>query len=180
MTFIAGLDLAAKETRPSGLSIAENCKIKFIGKVYYDRDILKHIVEFNVKVLAIDAPLSHAKTYRKVDLEMKRRGFKVLPPGWRYMRILVERAIKLKSILERYGIVVIETHPKSALKNSGYKDYKQLIKSHLILDELVLESLSKDEIDSLICLLVAYYYVKGCVDKVEAEDGVIYLLPTLC
>ena len=44
MTFIAGLDLAAKETRPSGLSIAENCRIKFIGRVYCDKDILKYIV----------------------------------------------------------------------------------------------------------------------------------------
>ena len=179
MLYIAGLDLAAKNKNPSGLAIAKGNHVEVVCKVYSDEEIIERLLRYNVSVVAVDAPLAHAKGYRRVDLEMKKRGFKVLPPGWNAMKTLVDRAIRLKSFLERHNIVVIETHPKSALKASGYEDYITLFKDYLIMDYATLSNLSKDEVDALICLLVAYYYTKGKVCVVEADDGIIYLLPTL-
>ena len=179
MVFVAGLDLAAKENRPSGLAIAKDNIVIMVSKVYSDEEILDTILKHDVKVVAVDAPLSHARTYRKVDLEMKRKGLNVLPPGWRTMKPLVDRAIALKDKLNENGVKVIETHPRSTLKTSGYKNGMSLISTHLTIEPYVLNKLSKDEIDALICLLVAYYYVKGDIEKIEADDGVIYLLPKL-
>jgi len=93
------------------------------------------------------------------------------------MRMLVERSLKIKAMIEQYGVVVIETHPLSALKSSGCRDYTQLFTAHgLILDR----EIGRDEADALVSALVAKYYATGNAFKVGARDGIVYLLPKIC
>jgi len=78
-----------------------------------------------------------------------------LPPGWKGMKMLVERAIKIKRELEKDGIEVIETHPSSALKNANYN-----LSSLINLKNINLNDLSKDVVDAIVCSAVAWAYVR--------------------
>jgi len=107
-------------------------------------------------LVAIDSPLSLSKGYRRVDIEMIKRGYRVLPPS--FMTSLVKRAMNLSKELR-----VIETHPTSSAKNLGlyWRDFTKV----------------KDEFDAVLCALAAFSYDVGIAQKIEAEDGVIYLVP---
>lgn len=114
------------------------------------------------KIIAIDSPLTFTKGFRNVDKEMKRRGYRVLPPS--FMESLVKRAIKLSDIISKVtSSKIIETHPTSSMKKLGI-DWKTFTNV-------------KDEIDAVICALVAYSYDLGLAEKISANDGEIYLLP---
>jgi Uncharacterized conserved protein len=124
----------------------------------------------------VDAPLSLAEGFREVDREMLRHGFRVLPPGWRGMRVLVKRAVKLSQLLAGLGVTVIETHPRSALAASGCTA-EMLLKMHGVEPG---RGLTKDELDAVISAIVARYYAEGARAEVRGPDGCIHLLPRLC
>lgn len=178
MVIFAGLDPAGTEKRPTGLAIIKNNIFIFIGKLYRDNEIIDKILFYKPVVLAIDSPLSYSKGYREVDLLMKKLGYKVLPPGWRSMQILIHRSLRIKSILEKRGVKVIETHPLSALKSSGCKTLDELLAKLNI--KLETKNLSKDEKDAAIASLVAKFYYNNKSYMVKAKDGIIHLLPKIC
>ncbi len=109
------------------------------------------------------------------------RGFKVFPPNFSYMRDLTARAWSISREIEKRGAIVIETHPRSALKSSGVENIALLlsrigvgIDSSIDMDLL---SRNKDLADAVVCSVVAYcYYLSSCIDKLEANDGSIYLI----
>jgi predicted nuclease with RNAse H fold len=177
MVRVAGLDPSGSSRRASGLAILDDHTVLFVGRVRYDREIMDVILSFRPVVIAIDSPLSHAETYREVDLVMRRMGYRVLPPGWRSMRMLIDRSLRLKKVFEENNIVVIETHPYSALKSSGCNDYDALLSK---LGISVPRVLSRDEYDALVAAIVAKYYTSDEALKIEARDGIIYLLPRIC
>ncbi len=179
MVTVAGIDLAAYQHRPTGMAVVSGSEVLFIGVKHTDDEILSVIIGYRPVAVAIDSPLSHAETYRRVDIAMKMKGYPVLPPGWRTMKPLVSRALRLKESMEARGIVVIETHPRSALKSSGCKSVEEL------LDEMGVrrgyqKRLTRDEADALVAALVAYMYVRDASIRVSAPDGVVHLLPRLC
>ena len=177
MVRVAGLDPAATPRRYSGLAVLDDNRLLYVSRLKRDREIVEAVMSFKPVIIAIDSPLSHAITYREVDLVMKRMGYRVLPPGWRSMRLLVERSLRLKRFFEENNIVVIETHPYSALKSSGCEEYDKLLEVHGIKPPRIL---SKDEYDAIVSALVAKYYAEGRALKIEARDGIIHLLPRLC
>lgn len=174
---VAGIDLAATSRRPSGVAVISDKTLLFIGKAYYDQEIIDIMRSAKPSVVAIDAPLSPSDRYREVDLLMKRSGYPVLPPGWRTMRLLVIRGVKLRETLQKYGIAVIETHPKSALKSCMCSLPAELFSRVGINPG---RRLTRDEEDALIAALVAKYYIEGRAKSISAVDGVIYLLPKIC
>ncbi len=146
-----GIDLAVK--RKTAIGVLREKEIKIIEATTDEKiiEICKH-----ANIVAIDSPLSHSKGFRKVDKEMIKRGFKVLPPS--FMVSLVDRAIRLSKELK-----VIETHPTSSLKNIGlnWKDLHDI----------------KDYVDAAICAITAMEYDNSNVEEISADDGTIYLLP---
>ena len=173
---VCGLDLAGKESNPSGVAFVTNGCLEEYLVLYSDEEIISKILANNVSVVAIDAPLSHAKGYRKVDLKMIKKGFKLLPPGWKGMKMLVKRAINIKKAIESKGIVVIETHPLSALKNTGILNLKESLSAFVNLKDADLTGLSKDIIDAIICSAVAWAYIKNEIEIISDIDGEIVLL----
>ncbi len=160
---VGGVDLAAR--RPSAYAIGyADGKVVLLGFAWNHQ---LPLILRNCRVVAIDAPLSHAEGYRQVDLEMKKRGYQVLPPGWRGMRMLVDEAIKLSASLQAAGVEVIETHPRSAEKSYKKDPLEDLVAARVK---------DKDLRDALICLAVAASYVKGSTLRISASDGTIYLL----
>ncbi len=176
---VGGVDLAGSPRRPTGIAVVSNGKLVYADKVFLDNEILDLLLKYRVCLVAIDAPLSFSKSYRKVDLAMKRKGFKVLPPGWRGMRMLTNRAIRLKRALESVGVKVIETHPSSAIKSSGLHRVDDVIASLINVDDWSFINKGKDVVDAVISACVAWAYVECSSYSIEEVDGVIYLLPRL-
>lgn len=177
MARAAGLDLSGSTRRPSGLAIIEEFEILYLDLLIYDEDIIRVIKRYKPVVLAIDSPFTHAEGYREVDLVMKRMGFKVLPPGWRGMKLLVDRCLSIRRALEEAGVSTIETHPTSCLKSSNCYTYESLLSRFNWLEYLYR---SRDELDALICALVALLYAENKALSIKASDGAIYLLPRIC
>lgn len=173
---VCGLDLAGKESNPSGIAFITDGYLEEYLILYSDKEIISKILANNVSVVAVDAPLSHAEGYRKVDLKMIKKGFKLLPPGWKGMRMLVKRAINIKKAIENKGIVVVETHPLSALKNTGVFGLKESLSMFINLKNADLTNLSKDIVDAIICSAVAWAYIKNEVEIISDVDGEIVLL----
>ncbi len=173
----AGIDLSVK--KPSGLAIICDNKLAHLELIVKDDDILRVLKSFNTRVVAIDAPLTLPRRgyMRVVDVEMHRRGFRVLPPLWRGMKPLTLRGIELAKRLESEGMEVIETHPTSALKSSYCASKEELIEKVL---GIKVRGVTSDEVDAIICAIVALMYSKGRYTSVKAPDGTIILLPRIC
>lgn len=158
-TLVAGIDLAVR--RPSALCIAKPPIVLYISFVRNEYIPLL-LSGLGVRVVAIDSPLSKPKgPWRRVDVLARKAGLKVLPPGWRGMRVLTEEGIRMKEELERKEIEVIETFPRA-------------VKGELRYVYAYVED--RDLKDSLKACAVAYAYVLGEVKVVKAEDGAIYYI----
>lgn len=177
MVTVCGLDLSGKEESISGFATIENGILIYINSLHTNKEILEVVLKFKPKVIAIDAPLSHAEKYRLVDLRLRKLGLKVLPPGWKGMRTLVSRALKLKEIFEKYSIEIIETHPLSAIRYASIKKWHDLIKKGVIRLAKDVWPRNKDEEDAVIAATVAWLYVLGKAACIKEKDGKVYLLP---
>ncbi len=179
---VGGLDPSGSPRRPSGLALINivSNEIVYAGLLHSDEEIIDTILKYKPSVIAIDSPLSLTKKgFREVDILMKKMGYPVLPPSWRGMRMLVIRSLRIMNELNRHGIIVIETHPKSALRSSNCKTAIDLFTE--IFGKYKHEWIShRDLCDALISSIVAKYYVEGNTIQVKASDGVIYLLPKVC
>lgn len=179
----AGLDLAASPKRCTGYSVIEvknGCafltKMKCLGA---DESIINEVLKDRVYVIAIDAPLVKEPRMREVDRLMIRQGLKVFPPNFSWMRKLSARGWLIAEKLRSLGIEVIETHPRSALTVTGISSLEELLDIlgiKVSVSDFSRKILHKDLCDSVVAAVVAYCYIRGCYDVVEADDGSIYLL----
>ncbi|MCS7128371.1 MAG: DUF429 domain-containing protein [Sulfolobales archaeon] len=180
---VAGLDLAGSPRNPSGLAILSLYReVLALRLVYSDEEIFKALVEYKPLVIAIDAPLSIPnKSLRSIDRKMISLGYRVLPSGWRSMRMLSERAVRLKDLFERkLNAIVIETHPLSALKSSGCSSIDELIQGLKLTYSGEQASMQVHEVDALISSLVALKYFEGSSLRISEVDGTVYLLGKVC
>jgi len=136
----------------------------------------------DIRVIAIDAPIIDKPKMRSVDRLMIKRGFRVLPPNFSWMKLLSTRAFRLYNELSRVGVRVIETHPRSSLLSSRCIDISELLRSLEIhtSSSISLRNLSKDLVDALICACAAYAYVKNLALAIKDVDGCIYLVKPIC
>lgn len=185
MTF-CGLDLAGSPRRPSGIAAIAYEKGEAVlleaTILYEDEEILAHILSLNPRVVAIDAPLSlppEGEWFRRVDLEMKKKGYPVLPPGWKGMKALTLRAIKMKKKLEEQGVKVVETHPKSSLKSSNCENIFKLLNQTSIKHSIT-QKPGRDIEDAIIASITALFYHQGKTYMIKTVDGEIHLLPRIC
>ena len=176
MVTVAGVDLRGSDRRPSGVAVISGRDLR-VESLYSDEEIVDFLTRHKALVVAIDSPLSHSPSYRHVDRVMVRLGFRVLPPGWRGMSMLVERGVRLASRLSSMGVVVLETHPRSALKSSKCRGLGELASR---LGLALPGRLTRDEEDAVVASAVSLMYVEGAVVEVEGVDGRIYLLPPVC
>jgi len=180
---VGGLDLAAYEHRCSGFAVIDETDmvLKKLDCLYGDIEIIENAKLFSVDVLAIDAPVAESPRFREVDREAIRRGFRVMPPTFKHMKELTLRAWRLSRELSSLGIIVIETHPRSALVNSGAHDVNELLDLLGISVNMYQDKLKKKDLkDALIAALVALCYKrKYCLGTLKATDGTIHILAPL-
>ncbi|MGQ9478870.1 MAG: DUF429 domain-containing protein [Thermoproteota archaeon] len=125
MMFFIGIDLAGVEKRPSGIAVMDDSLRVETTLLYSDAEIVGKVLSVKPLVTAIDAPLSLPRGrvslrvkssihLRECDRELLRRRIKFFPITLGPMRILTERGIRLRSLLEKSGFTVIEVYPGGA------------------------------------------------------------------
>ncbi len=178
---VGGIDPSASRRRPSGVAVVEGDTI-VPGLARSDEDIAAWMG--GAKVVAIDAPLSlpaSPRLWRDADKAILLMGYRLLPPTWGSMRALTLRARRLVLVLRDKGVgEVVETHPRSALLNTGCRGLGELVALMGLGLDRPEETLSRDERDAVIAALVAYNYYSGEKTCIARVDGEICLLPRLC
>jgi len=180
---VSGLDLSAESYNCSGYAVIDpwEKRLTKLECLYSDEQIVSTVLSDSVFLVSVDAPLIEVPRFREVDRVAIGRGFRVMPPTFKHMRKLTERAWKLYRELLVAGVQVIETHPRSSLKSSGASDAVGLASTVGIdLGQLSSKLAKKDLADALVAAIVALCYLRGdCIDSIEASDGVIYILKKL-
>jgi len=156
LVVIVGLDLASKETNPTGFALYDDGYV-VTSIVYTDIQIISSTVRAYPDLVAIDAPLTYSEGYREADKELIRRGIKVFPPN--FVKELTWRAIKLKARLGN----VIEVFPGAF--------YKIMEVNENQLERFVRfehRPRTKHELDATVCCIIAAMFLDG---KAEAVGG---------
>lgn len=179
-----GIDLAASSKRFSGYcALSSSDMVCVTGVVKNDEEIVEIALSIKPKVIAVDSPLSYALgggSFRKCDLEAKRRGFMVLPLSIPSMAKLTERGVKLRERLEGAGFEVIEVFPTGGFKALGIRPPKKRFEealSGLRRLGLKLHSVkSVHELDAIMAAYTAYKYFKGEVEIFgDPAEGIIVI-----
>lgn len=139
-----GLDLAAKQSNPTGLVVLTWCSMKS-RIVYTDNEIITEIKNEKPDIVAIDAPFSLSKqSFRKHERKMLLHGFNLLPLNLKPMRILAKRCMRLRRKLKMYK--TIEVFPRATEK---------------VINMCKPKHLTKDEYDAYLSALTGLLYLKG-------------------
>jgi len=148
-----GIDLAAKQTNPTGFAVWDDGFVK-VFTVYTDLEIISLCLRVYPHLIAIDAPLTFSQGYREADKALIRMGIRVFPPN--FISELVFRAMRLKVRLGN----VIEVFPGAFYKLLNLKE-EDLEKFVVFLNK----PRNKHEIDAVVCALTAAMALEG---KTEA------------
>lgn len=188
-----GIDLAGVETRPTGMCVMDGRLCARTCLLYTNDDIVWQIIKAKPGVIAIDAPLALPRGreslarrnnihLRECDRELLRMGIKFFPITLGPMRLLTERGVWLRKILEDKGLMVIETYPGAA------QDILHIPRKGKGLDKLA-EGLSlagvkgldvtmnADELDAVTCALVGIMYLTGEYREIGDPDEMLMILP---
>lgn len=173
---VLGIDLAGVPHRPTGWCALKGMRAR-TGLIYLDDEIIKLVREEDSNLVAVDAPLTlppgrksiqerTGSHFRPCDEELRRRKIPFFPITLGPMRVLTERGIKLKKILEKEGFRVIEIYPGGAQdvwRMSRAK--KDLIGLRKGLERLGIRGLKNDitdhELDAATGALVGHFFLNG-------------------
>ncbi|MDW8021297.1 MAG: DUF429 domain-containing protein [Nitrososphaerota archaeon] len=180
---VVGVDLAGSSRRVTGLcslSLDLRCEL---AEAKLDEEVLHFILERMPKIVAIDAPLSFPSSgrgLRRCDRELLRMGLRPLPPILGPMRMLTERAIRLKRVLEGFDYKVIEVFPTGARRILGLPSKRDLKALRLGLISLGMKDIPEEVnmhlLDAVICAFVGMLYLRGeFVEVGDEEEGVIIM-----
>lgn len=169
-----GIDLSGVERRPTGWALLKGNAIK-PKTLYTDSDIITETIKAEPILVSIDAPLTLPKrgSMRRVDVEMHKRGYPVLPPLFPGMKTLTRRGTRLLESLVGIGMEVIEIHPESARKALGLpKDPVQLIESLRFMGFTIpSKEFTRHEIDAILAAVTAYLHLIGKTEAIGDEEG---------
>lgn len=177
-----GIDLAASSKRFSGYCVLSSIDMLCVtGVVKRDEEVLELALKIEPKVIAMDSPLSYAingGSFRKCDLEARKRGFMVLPLSMPSMAKLAERGVKLRGELEKAGFEVIEVFPTGGFRALGIKPPKKGFNDALAglrkLGLKLCDVKSVHELDAVMAAYIAYKYFKGEAESIgDPVEGII-------
>ncbi|MDH7517392.1 MAG: DUF429 domain-containing protein [Candidatus Thermoplasmatota archaeon] len=166
MRKILGVDIAGKDSNPTGICTMINSKVKCCI-LYSDEEILKIIDELKPDIIAIDAPVMEGEPrVRKADRLLKKYG--AFPPSLPSMRSLTMRGSKL-AVQLKTCYKVIEVFPTATAKilNVYNKNYKETIK------KLGIKAGNKHELDAYLCALTAKLFLEKKTVEIGDETGKI-------
>lgn len=179
---IIGIDLAGKEKNSTGLATWKEKEVETC-LVYTDEEILEVISLTKPLIVAIDSPLNLPKKgiFRKADIELLKRGYRVFPPGLPAMKTLTLRAIRLNKLIIRKGIKTIEVHPTSTRKAlnmpaKNWESVRAIFKKMGLRGSLEKHALTPHELDAITAALTAHLHTQGLTEVVgDSEEGFIII-----
>ncbi len=177
---IIGIDLAGKKENPTGIALLKNTTVK-TKLAYLNEEILESVFKNHPIIVAIDSPLSLPRKglMRKVDREMMKRGYRVLPPTIPAMRQLTLRGVEINKLITEKGYKTIEVHPTSTRKAlsiplKDWAEIQKIFKSMGLKGDVQLRMLKSHEIDAITCALTACLYLNNQTEAVgDKEEGYI-------
>jgi len=190
---VVGIDLAGVPHRPTGWCVLKGLQAR-TGLIYLDEEIIALARELRPDLVAVDAPLTlppdrksiHERTdshFRPCDEELRRRKIPFFPITLGPMRVLTERGIRLKRILEEEGVKVVEIYPGGAQDvwriPRAQKDLQGLRKG---LAQLGIKGLKKEcsdhELDAATGSLVGQFFLQGKAEVYgDFKSGAIIMPP---
>jgi len=189
-TLVVGVDLAGSVKRDTGICLLRGMTVASFATLHSDEEILSFIENAKPALVAIDAPLGLPKGrksleerssehFRASDLELRKRGIRFFPLTLGPMRMLTSRGMRLKEIIEKQGINVIEIYPGAA-QDIWTINRKQggLSKLQRGLERLGLKGLAKgmngDELDAVTGALVGRLFLQGKAEVLgDVKEGAI-------
>jgi len=194
---IVGIDLAGVESRRTGFCRLENLTAR-TEVLYTDKEIVEKMVSAKPEVVAIDAPLALPKErcclednctcrgkahFRKCDLELRKMGIRFFPVTLGPMRNLTKRGIRLKKLVEDYGLEVIETYPGGAQdlwgipRKSDIYGLKRGLQRLGVKGDINKAEISDHELDAITCSLVGRSYSAGNYLALGDPEEILMILP---
>ena len=189
-TLVIGVDLAGSPGRITGICLLRGMTVVSYTTVHSDDDILSFIQNAKPALVAMDAPLGLPRGrksleerspfhFRVSDLELRRRGIRFFPLTLGPMRMLTKRGMRLKKVIEKLGIPVIEIYPGAA-QDIWKISRKQggLARLRRGLEKIGLKGLAKDmngdELDAVTGALVGRLYLQGRAEVLgDVTEGAI-------
>jgi len=183
---VLGIDLAGSEKRPTGVAFKEKVGVR-CSLLFEDCEIIEFSKPFTH--IFVDAPLSlplgrrsleenNGIHFRECDLMLRKMGIRFFPMTLGPMRILTQRAIRLKDILEGLGKEVYEVFPGAFYDVMGVsrKDRKAIGKFYLNMGlDLEKRKYTQDELDGIACLLTGCMFLEGKGVLLKGGDGAIVI-----
>jgi predicted nuclease with RNAse H fold len=204
-----GIDLTSSPKKPSAYAALDaNLSIIRLGLLSTDPEIVATIGKIQPAIVAIDAPLSLPKGLccleescscqqvspgkgRTCERELRARYgiMSYYTTKKSIIKVMVKRAIALKSEICRHGYQVIEVYPYATKVRLWGKDIRipkkttpaglEFLREHLaaLIPGLEREGVkSHDLCDALIAAYTAYLHARGMAEPVgDAEEGLLFI-----
>ena len=185
---VVGIDLAGSPKRPTGMCVLEN-NCAHTQLAYADDEIMAVVEEADPDVVPIDAPLSlppgrktiHDRSgehFRPCDRDLQKLGIRFFPITLGPMRMLTERGLALKALLEERGYAAVECYPGAAQDQWGIpRQHKSLGGLRRGLQKMGLCGLrataSPHELDAASAALVGNHLLLGEAIMLGGEEGMM-------
>ena len=185
---VLGIDLAGSPRRPTGVCVLEGDRAR-TQLVYSDDEIMAFVGTCDADLIPIDAPLSlppgrqsiHERTgehFRPCDRVLQQRGIRFFPITLGPMRMLTERGLALKAMIEALGHVAVECYPGAAQDTWGlprqHYDLGALLRGLRRLGMRGLtRSASGHELDAASAALAGMWFLLGAGEMIGGDDGIL-------
>lgn len=168
---IIGIDLAGKETNPTGICVLRNREVQTYI-THHDEEIINLVNKESPEIVAVDAPLSTG--IRLCDKMLREYG--VLPANYPGMTTLTKRGMKIAEKLKTFNVIEVSAEVTKRLlgflEKEPIKIQKKLIEMGF-LGDVVSKKLTSDEIDAVFCAITGELHILGKTKEIGNEKGKI-------
>jgi uncharacterized protein len=192
---VVGVDLAGSERRDTGFCIMESTMACRPEILHTDDEIVEKTLSVRPDVVSIDAPLflpmgrpslevKGPPHFRECDKELLRMKIKFFPISLGPMRMLTARGMRLRSVLEKENLEVIESFPGAIQdilgmprKQAGVEKLERALRDYGVTWGKR-ASLTGDELDGITSALVGLMYVNKNYRAIGDPKEGLMILPS--
>jgi uncharacterized protein len=191
---VVGLDLAGSPKRNTGFALLHR-QLCATSVLHSDEEILSETRLAAPDVVSIDAPLFLPKGrksleqrgpphLRACDRELLRMKIRFFPLSLGPMRMLTERGMRLRKVLEDDGFKVIEGYPGAVQdvlgmprKKAGLENLRRALMEFGVKGGIKKKDISGDELDAITCAILGRMYLDGNYQAIGDEEEGFMILP---
>jgi len=191
---VVGIDLAGSPKRDTGFALLHR-NLCTTSILHSDEEILSETRLAAPDVVSIDAPLFLPKGrksleqrgpphLRACDRELLRMKIRFFPISLGPMRMLTERGMRLRKVLEGDGLKVIEGYPGAVQdllgiprKQAGLENLRKALVEFGVRGGIKKKDISGDELDAVTCAILGRMYLDGSYQAIGEEEEGFMILP---